>query len=151
MEREGHTHRIQHGGKIDNFLRDGALDRREPAECCGNHADEAERHAAKRAGSAIERIRRPMCMSSSTFASDASRMTASAASAVMSLLIPNATPTVAACIAGASLMPSPTNSVLPRLVSSRTMETFSSGLLLGIDVLDSHNIGQIADLGFAVA
>ena len=38
-------------------------------------------------------------------------------------------PTVAACIAGASLIPSPTNTVLARSDSAQTSSTFSSGVL----------------------
>ena len=57
---------------------------------------------------AMERIRRLMCMNSSTFFSEFSIATTSAASAVTSLFCPTAIPTVAAIIAGASLIPSPT-------------------------------------------
>jgi hypothetical protein len=55
-------------------------------------------------------------------------MTTLAASDVTSLFWPMATPTVAAIIAGASLMPSPTYNVLAREVSSRTIASFCSGL-----------------------
>ena len=55
-------------------------------------------------------------------------ITTPAASAVTSLFWPMATPTVAAIMAGASLMPSPTYSVLAAAVSRRTMASFSSGL-----------------------
>ena len=47
-------------------------------------------------------------MNSSTFSSELSMMTTPAASAVTSLFCPIAMPTVAAIMAGASLMPSPT-------------------------------------------
>src|SRR5438552_2766754 len=72
-------------------------------------------------------MRRAICISSSTRPSEVSRITASAASDVMSLCAPKATPTVAACIAGASSMPSPRNSV-GLAASSRTIATLSSGL-----------------------
>ena len=65
--------------------------------------------------SAIGRIRRLMCKNSSTFSSELSRITAPAASAVMSLFWPKAMPTVAAVRAGASLMPSPRKTVLRSL------------------------------------
>ena len=58
--------------------------------------------------SAIDRIRRLMCMNSSTFLRELSMTTTPAASAVTSLFCPIAMPTVAAIMAGASLMPSPT-------------------------------------------
>ena len=48
---------------------------------------------------AMLRIRRPMCIHSSTLASDDCRMTAPAASEVMSLLTPSANPTGAAIMA----------------------------------------------------
>jgi hypothetical protein len=51
--------------------------------------------------------------------SDVSMITAPAASAVISLWWPKAIPTVAVTSAGASLMPSPMNSVGARAVSSR--------------------------------
>src|SRR5205807_1400160 len=70
----------------------------------------------------------PTCSSSSTFSSDGSRITAPAASAVMSLCWPNATPAVAAVRAGASLMPSPRYSVGARAVSRRTIASFCSGV-----------------------
>ena len=80
--------------------------------------------------SAIARMRRPMCSSSSTRSSDVSRITAPAASAVTSLSCPKAMPTVAAVSAGASLMPSPRNTVRARAVSRRTSSSFCSGLWL---------------------
>ena len=58
--------------------------------------------------SAMDRIRRLMWMNSSTFVRELSMITTPAASAVTSLFCPIAMPTVAAIIAGASLMPSPT-------------------------------------------
>ena len=73
-----------------------------------DHADDAQRHAAHRALQAMIRIRRLMCMNSSTFLSELSMTTTPAASAVTSLFCPIAMPTVAAIMAGASLMPSPT-------------------------------------------
>ena len=82
--------------------------------------------------SADWRAMRRMCLaiwiSSSTQLREVSRTTASAASAVMSFCIPKAMPTVAACIAGASLIPSPRKRVGARAASSRTIATLSSGL-----------------------
>ena len=73
-------------------------------------------------------------MSSSTFDNDESMMTTRAASEVTSLCWPNAMPTVAAISAGASLMPSPMNTVFACAVSRRTIATFSSGDVLGVDL-----------------
>ena len=69
-----------------------------------------------------------MCRNSSTFSSELSRITAPAASAVMSLFWPKAIPTVAAVRAGASLMPSPRKTVFARRVSRRTISSFCSGV-----------------------
>src|SRR5450756_929935 len=95
---------------------------------CEEHADDAQRHATHRALQRDE----------SHPAADVhelvhllegvlSMTTTPAASAVTSLFCPIAMPTVAAIMAGASLMPSPTKSVLAAAVSLRTMASFSSG------------------------
>src|SRR6185437_2187746 len=95
--------------------------------------------------SAIVRMRSLMWNSSSTLVSEVVIITAPAASEVMSLLGPKATPTVAARSAGASLMPSPTNSVrLPRLrLHDRHLLL---GRLAGMHLGDSHLLRQIAHL-----
>ena len=99
--------------------------------------------------SAIPRMRRPMWRSSSTFASELSSTTAPAASAVTSLPWPKATPTVAAASAGASLIPSPMNSVGARAVSARTSASFCSGVWLDVHLGDADLRGQVAHLRLA--
>src|SRR5262249_33191019 len=44
--RYGNPYRIENGGKIDDFLRDGSSDRRQVAECCCEHSEYAQCHSS---------------------------------------------------------------------------------------------------------
>ena len=101
--------------------------------------------------SAIERIRRPMCSNSSTRCSELSRMTAPAASAVTSLPCPNAMPTVAAVSAGASLIPSPRNTVGARAVSVADDRQLLLRALAGEHLDDPDALGQVPHLRLPIA
>src|SRR5215831_3375450 len=90
----------------------------------------------------ICRIRRAIWISSSTRARDASRITASAASEVTSLCMPKATPMVAACIAGASLIPSPRKSVGGRTDFFARNGHLLFGGFCGVHLPDAHLFGQ---------
>src|ERR1700730_17289890 len=96
--------------------------------------------------SAMIRIRRLMCMNSSTFLRELSMTTTPAASAVSSLFCPIAMPTVAAIMAGASLMPSPTYKVWGAADDGEFIFT----TLLGVDFGDAHLLGQGTSLRLAI-
>ena len=117
-----------------------------------SHADQAESpcrrsRSAARCGASAWRC----ACNSSTLASDPSRITAPAALEVISCRVPNATPTVACSIAGASLRPSPTNNVGWRRVSSSTIATFSSGLFSVCTCVMRSSLSQVAHFRLAVA
>src|SRR6476619_4781631 len=100
---------------------------------------------------AMERIRRLMCMNSSTFCRELSMTPTPAASAVTSLFCPIAMPTVAAIMAGASLMPSPTLQCFGGGGFRADDGELFFGALLRVDVRDAHLLREIAHLRLAIA
>ena len=103
-----------------------------------DHADETKAHASNRADEGDTSHAMADVHEFVDALSDDCKMTAPAASAVMSLLTPRATPAVAAIMAGASLMPSPRYSVGAMALSSPNDLNLLFRTLAAVDLGNSH-------------